>query len=182
MLVGGPHERWTPSSDGIPLLRETQRDTIHQGENGERGWEFERGKRGGGREWEDSGNPGWWWSVWVCSAVSHSTAPWTVAHQAPLSIGFPRQEHWSRLPFPSPGELPHPGIELTSPALTDRFFTTEPPGKVRENSSQVHLLFFSYIQPGKYGHGAGTKMNHCLVMWVPSCRHKRENLHSVKTC
>ena len=76
----------------------------------------------------------------------------------------------------------HPGIELTSPALADRFFTTEPPGKVRENSSQVHLLFFSYIQPGKCGHGAGTKMNHFSVMWVPSCRHKRENLRSVKTC
>ena len=52
---------------------------------------------------------------------------WTVAHQAPLSMGFPRQEYWSELPFPSPGDLPDPGIELTSlisPALTGRFFTT----------------------------------------------------------
>ena len=38
--------------------------------------------------------------------------PWTVAHQAPLSMGFPRQEYWSELPFPSPGDLPNPGIEL----------------------------------------------------------------------
>lgn len=44
MLVGGPRERWTPSSDGILLLRETQRDMIHQGENGGRGWEFEVGE------------------------------------------------------------------------------------------------------------------------------------------
>ena len=51
--------------------------------------------------------------------------PWTVAHQAPLSAGFPRQEYWSGLPFPSPGNLPYPGIESTSPALAGGFFTTE---------------------------------------------------------
>ena len=43
--------------------------------------------------------------------------PWTVACQAPLSMGFSRQEYWSRLPFPSPGDLPQPGIKLRSPAL-----------------------------------------------------------------
>ena len=53
---------------------------------------------------------------------------WTVACQAPLSIGFSRQEYWCGLPFPSPGDLPDPGIKPTSPALTGRFFTTEPPG------------------------------------------------------
>jgi len=42
---------------------------------------------------------------------------------------FPKQEHWSGLPFPSPGDLPDPGIEPASPALAGRFFTTEPPGK-----------------------------------------------------
>ena len=53
--------------------------------------------------------------------------PWTVAHQAPLSMGFSRQGYWSELPFPSPGDLPDPGIEpasLMSPALAGRFFTT----------------------------------------------------------
>ena len=55
--------------------------------------------------------------------------PWTVAHQAFLSMGFPRQEYWSGLPFPSPGDLPYPGIEPTSPALAGRFFTTIPLGK-----------------------------------------------------
>ena len=55
--------------------------------------------------------------------------PWTVAHQAPLSIGFPRQKYCSGLPFPSPGALPNPGIKITSPALAGGFFTTEPGGK-----------------------------------------------------
>ena len=45
------------------------------------------------------------------------TTPWTVAHQAPLSVGSPRQEYWNGWPFPSPGSLPEPGIEPTSPAL-----------------------------------------------------------------
>ena len=64
------------------------------------------------------------------SVVSDSFAtPWTVAHQAPPSMGFPRQGYWSVLPFPSPGDLPDPGIELESSALAGGFFTTEPPGK-----------------------------------------------------
>ena len=54
---------------------------------------------------------------------------WTPAHQAPLSVGFSRQEYWSGLPFPPPGDLPDPGIEPESPALAGGFFTTEPPGK-----------------------------------------------------
>ena len=57
------------------------------------------------------------------------TITWTTARQAPLSMGFSRQEHWSRLPFLSPGDLPHPGIEPRSPALASGFLTTEPPGK-----------------------------------------------------
>ena len=54
--------------------------------------------------------------------------PWTVAHQAPLSMGFPRQEYWSGLPFPSPGDLPDPGIEPGSPALKEDSLPAEPPG------------------------------------------------------
>ena len=69
--------------------------------------------------------------------VSNSFAtPWTVAHQAPLSMGFPRQEYWSGLPFPSPRDLPDSGIKPTSPALADGFFTPEPPGK---SSTVVHI-------------------------------------------
>ena len=55
--------------------------------------------------------------------------PWTVAHQAPLSMGFPRQEYWSGVPLPSPGDLPDPGLQPESPVLAYGFFTTEPPGK-----------------------------------------------------
>ena len=49
---------------------------------------------------------------------------WSVVHQVPLSVGYPREEYWSGLPFPSPGDLPDPGIEPTSPALAGRFYTT----------------------------------------------------------
>ena len=56
--------------------------------------------------------------------------PGTAACQAPLSVGFPRQEYWSRLPFPFPGELPNPGIEPRSPALQADSLLSEPPGKV----------------------------------------------------
>ena len=61
--------------------------------------------------------------------VSFFAAPWTVAHQAPLSIGFPRQEYRSGLPFPPPGDFPHPETELGSLASAGGFFTTLPPGK-----------------------------------------------------
>jgi len=55
--------------------------------------------------------------------------PWTVAHQASLSMGFSRQEYWSGLPFPSPGDLPNPGIEPGSPVLQADRVLSEPPGK-----------------------------------------------------
>ena len=64
------------------------------------------------------------------SHVQLFATPWTVARQAPLSLEFSRQEYWSsRLPFPTPGDLPDPGIKPSSPALAGRFFTTELPGK-----------------------------------------------------
>ena len=69
--------------------------------------------------------------VSVCSLgdVRLFVTPWTVAHQAPLFMGFSRQEYWNGLPFPSPGDLPDPGIEFESPALAGGFFTTELPAK-----------------------------------------------------
>ena len=77
-----------------------------------------------------------WMCVCTCaqllSCVQLFVTPWTVPHQAPLSMGFSRQEYWSGLPFPSPGHLSDPGIEsviLASPALARKFFTTESPGK-----------------------------------------------------
>ena len=85
------------------------------------------------------------------SVVSDSLATsWTVACQDPVSMGFSRQEYWSGLPFPHPGDLPDPGIEpesSASPALAGRFFTTEPPGllefsrKVKKTQKSVFSLF-----------------------------------------
>ena len=63
------------------------------------------------------------------SLVFDSATPQTVARQAPLSVGFSRQEYWSGLPFPPPGNLPDPGIESNSPALAGIFVTTETLGK-----------------------------------------------------
>ena len=58
-----------------------------------------------------------------------SVSPQTIACQASLSVGFPKQEYWNRLPFPSPGDLPGSGIKPPFPALAGGFFTTAPPGK-----------------------------------------------------
>ena len=60
------------------------------------------------------------------------STPWTAALQPPLSMEFSKQEYWSGLPFPTPGDLPNPGMEpasLVSPVLAGGFFTTMPPGK-----------------------------------------------------
>ena len=64
-----------------------------------------------------------------CSVVSDSATPWTVAHQAPLSMGFSRQEYWSGLPFPSSGDLLKPGIKPGSPSLQAESLPCERPGK-----------------------------------------------------
>ena len=63
------------------------------------------------------------------SHVRLFATPWTIAHQDPPSMGFSRQEYWSGLPFPSPGDVPDPGIEPRSPALQADTLTSEPPGK-----------------------------------------------------
>ena len=65
----------------------------------------------------------------VLSRVQLFVTSWTVAHQAPLSMEFSRQEYWSGLPYPSPGDLPDPGIELGSPALQAASLPSEPPGR-----------------------------------------------------
>ena len=63
------------------------------------------------------------------SRVRLFATPWTAAHQAPLSMGFSRQEYWRGLPFPSPGDLPDPGIELRSPKLQADSLPSESPEK-----------------------------------------------------
>ena len=75
-------------------------------------------------------------NVWLC------VTPWTVACHVPLSMECSKQQNWSGLPFPTPGDLPDSGIEHTSPmspALAGRFFTTEPPGKTKKDLSSVQF-------------------------------------------
>ena len=67
----------------------------------------------------------------VLSRVRLFVTLWTVAYQAPPSMGFSRQEYWSGLPFPSPGDLPDSGIEPGFPALQADALTSEPPGKTQ---------------------------------------------------
>ena len=87
------------------------------------------------------------------SLVRLFATPWTVAHQAPLSMGFSRQEHWSGLPFPSPGDLPNPGIKPEFPALQADALSSEPPGK--PGSFIVYTLILKVLEisdgkiPGK---------------------------------
>ena len=73
----------------------------------------------------------WAYKVKSLSHVWPFVTLWTVACQAPPSMGFSRQEYWSGLPFPSPGDLPNPGIKPRSPALQADSLPSEPPGKPR---------------------------------------------------
>ena len=108
-------------------------------------------------------------SIYIYSCLVAKLCPnfllllWTVAHQASLSMGFPRQEYCSGLPLPSPGDLPDdPGIEPASPALADRFFTTQPLGKLYIHThththtplhislsrhTHTHLPIYLYLDP-----------------------------------
>ena len=108
---------------------------------------------------------------------------WTVAYQSLPSMGFSRQEYWSGLPFPSPGDLPSPGIEPASPALAGWFFTTQPPGSLPvmtpkclfltwicmwENSFYTHPLVRTRLHlvwkdRELWMSGLGTKESHCRI-------------------
>ena len=77
------------------------------------------------------------------SVVSDSATVWTIALQAPLSMGLFRQEYWSELPFPPPGDLPNSGTEPRSPELQAYALSSEPPGKPKALSSTKELCFHS---------------------------------------
>ena len=83
-------------------------------------------------------------SEWVksLSHVQLFATPWTVAHQAPPSMEFSRQEYWSGLPFPSPGDLPDPGIEPRSPSLQADTLPSEPPGNPLKSCNIIQSLHF----------------------------------------
>ena len=95
--------------------------------------------------------------------------PWTVGCQDPPSTGFPRQEYWSGLPFPSPGDLSDPGIKPVSLCIAGRFFTTEPPGK-----PCMYVLVYVHM---------GVCVCVCVCVWRE--RKKKKNLiseNSKKIC
>ena len=96
------------------------------------------------------------------SRVQLFATPWTVAHQAPPSMGFSRQEYWSGLPFPSPEDLPNPGIEPRSPALRADALTSEPPWiRVGELDSANHYIYHCG-QESLRRHGVALRVNKSL--------------------
>ena len=113
------------------------------------------------------------------TVTSNSATPWTVAHQPPLSLGFPRQEYWSGLSCPPPGDLPDAGIEpesLVSPALAGGFFTPEPRGKPSSpcnthftcrKTQWLRWTFNQNLQP----------INNSFIPWHPVV----PNLHTLLT-
>ena len=85
------------------------------------------------------------------SRVHLFVTPWTVAHQAPLSMGLSQQEYWSGLSFPPSRDLPNPGIKLTPPALAGKFFTTGPPGTKDSFKKNGTGTLYIHIKKKKYG-------------------------------
>ena len=104
---------------------------------------------------ERNGKPPLFWEVNFLSRVRLFAIPWTVAYQAPPFLEFSRQEYWYGLPFPSPGDLPDPGIEFRSPALQADTLSSELPGKCGsvifhdplEEGMATHSLFLPGDSP-----------------------------------
>ena len=91
----------------------------------------------------------------VAKSCPTLATPGTVARQVPLSLGFSRQDYWSGLPFPLPGDLPNPGIEPASYALSGGFFITEPPGKPSLQCDFMQIIkilcvFSSFYDPSYF--------------------------------
>ena len=102
----------------------------------------------------------------MLSRVWLSATPWTVAHQAPLSMEFSRQEYWSRLPYPPPGDFPNPKMESTfpaSPVLAGRFFTSELLGK--PPFFNIHSYVIRFLASD----------SRCIFEVISKCK---ENIHS----
>ena len=101
------------------------------------------------------------------------------SRQAPLSVGFPRKEYWSGLPFPSPGDLPDPRIKPMSPALAGGFFTTEPPGKPED------LISKKWLQKDRkmtlVGLLLGWCLGHVIPLWLQLTKRTLINHCSVRT-
>ena len=120
-----------------------------------------------------------------CSVMHDSFAtPWTVACQAPLPMEFSRQEYWSGLPFPPPGDVPTPGIKpasLVSPALAGRFFTTVPPGKPTLEIAYFQKLKGKYISRRSSVQRRQQGRLHCAFLWSGCqgpCKGDRQGLYT----
>ena len=102
----------------------------------------------------------WYWDRsggWVTKLCLTLMTPWTTAHQAPLSIGFCRQEYWSGLPFLSPWGLPDPGIEPRSPVLQADSLPSELPWKTRKRRGMVNQVLWESSER-QQADGLGLKM------------------------
>ena len=84
--------------------------------------------------------------VHSCSCIRLFVTQLTIAHQAPLSIEFSRQEYWSGLPSATPGNLPNPGIEPSSPALQKDSLLSDPPGKLEESKLYIIQLYNHFLR------------------------------------
>ena len=104
--------------------------------------------------------------AWLFSRVQLFVTPWIVACQVPLSMGFSRQKYWNELPFPSPGDLPNPGVEPRSPTLQVDSLTSEPPRKPHHlwRSIYADLVFFN-IYLASSGLSCGTQ-DLCRCTWA----------------
>ena len=97
-------------------------------------------------------------------------SPWTVAHQAPPSMGFSRQEYWSGLPFPSPGDHPNPGIEPRSPTLQADALTSGPPGKpCMTTGKTITLTRWTFV--GKVMSLLLNMLSRLLIAFLPRSKH-----------
>ena len=101
---------------------------------------------------------------------------------APLSMKFPRQEYWSGLPFPSPGDLPNPGTEPKSHALAVRLFSTEPPGKPKSSDLQTltspsYTMAWTQLCATLWTHYGLT--SRIFLFWDPGCRSNSQLQHAV---
>ena len=116
------------------------------------------------------------WPMWFSQeVVSNSCDSVDVAHQAPLSMEFPRREYWSGLPFSSPGDLPDPGIEPRSPALQADSLLTEPTRKALNSAQFWHYLCGNRVQipqvvlPHTFQMPV-TSPGCCLCIWLTNYR------------
>ena len=97
------------------------------------------------------------WNTFCLVTVRLFATPWTVARQVPLSMEFSRQEYWGGLPFPSTGDLPHPGTEPGASCVAGRFFITQPPGK-------TNGILLSYLKKVVVG---GDEIMPFAATWMP---------------